>query len=236
MKDEVAVIRMVRPDERGPWCWPLRALLVLGVFLGSILGPVGGLSAARAQSGGALFPSGTSSEEGGQTGPSIPARASEGKSAEPPEPPIRGSGPRLDSLLELPPGFGAGSGSPAVAGTSEAEWRRRFEQARRARAEARARLAATRRELDGVVEEGGGSQWNVAPAIGGGGGGSPGGGSSPLSFKLRQDLKRHREDVEAAERAMRELRIEADLAGVPAAWRGKDDPSVPETSRELWVP
>jgi hypothetical protein len=43
--------------------------------------------------------------------------------------------------------------------------------------------------------------------------------TSPLSFKLRQELVRNREALEEAEKALRELKIEADLAGVPATWR-----------------
>ena len=60
----------------------------------------------------------------------------------------------------------------------------------------------------------------MAPPGGGGSGGGPS--ASPLSFKLRQKLKEDRESLEEAERALRELRIEADLAGVPLDWRGDD--------------
>ena len=41
----------------------------------------------------------------------------------------------------------------------------------------------------------------------------------------RQELVRNRERLEEAERALRDLRIEADLAGVPPDWR--DDRKVP---------
>ena len=47
--------------------------------------------------------------------------------------------------------------------------------------------------------------------------------NSPLSFRLRQELLRKREDLEAAERSLRDLRIEADLVGVPVDWRGDRD-------------
>ena len=43
--------------------------------------------------------------------------------------------------------------------------------------------------------------------------------NSPLSYKLRQDIRRQREDVEQAERALTELRVEANLAGVPEDWQ-----------------
>jgi hypothetical protein len=124
--------------------------------------------------------------------------------------------PDLDDLLHLPSGFD-GAGSRRVAGTTETEWRRRFSTATAELAEAKAELDQTKKELDGVAEGGGASQWSVAAP---GSGGAEGGQSnSPMSFKLRQQLKRNRERIETAERSMRELKIEADLAGVPPGWR-----------------
>lgn len=124
--------------------------------------------------------------------------------------------PALDDLLHLPSGFD-GSGSRQVAGASETEWRRRFVNSTRELDQAKGALEATKHELDGVAEGGSASQWSVAPP--GNNGGEPGNATSPLSFKLRQQLKRDRERIEAAEKALRELRIEADLAGVPQSWR-----------------
>jgi len=125
---------------------------------------------------------------------------------------------------------------PTVAGSGEAEWRRRFRRGRETLNEARTQLVATKRELDSLAGEGG-SQWNVAPAIGGGaGGGGPQGRETPLSFKLRQQLKRNREAVEEAEKEMRRLQIEADLAGVPKSWRGQEDPSISTGPREISLP
>ena len=127
-----------------------------------------------------------------------------------------GQGARgLDDLLKLPSGFMTREAERPVAGASEDEWRRRFVLAEQAIGEARETLAATRRELDGLAGTGGASQWSVAPPGASGQDNS----TSPLSFKLRQDLVRDREALEAAEKALRELKIEADLAGVPAAWR-----------------
>jgi hypothetical protein len=124
----------------------------------------------------------------------------------------------LDTLLHLPSGFGSRSPT-AVAGAGESEWRRRFEKADRELAEARRSLEETKKELDEAAEGGGGSQWSIAPPGGGGGGGESSPSSSPLSFKLRQKLREDREQITERERALRELRIEADLAGVPQAWR-----------------
>jgi hypothetical protein len=127
--------------------------------------------------------------------------------------------PGLDALLKLPSGYNNQPLPQSVAGASEKEWRRRFRVTRSALDEARETLEATKRELDGVAFESGGSQWSVAPP-GGGGGGAPSQSTSPLSFKLRQALKASRIELEAAERSLRELEIEANLAGVPVAWRG----------------
>jgi hypothetical protein len=126
-------------------------------------------------------------------------------------------GPGLDDLLKLPSDFRTKDRARPVAGASEEEWKRRFTRAENAIGEAQETLAETKKELDGLAETGGASQWSVAPPGGGGGGANQG--PSPLSFKLRQELVRNREALESAEKALRELRIEADLAGVPAEWR-----------------
>jgi hypothetical protein len=127
--------------------------------------------------------------------------------------------PGLDALLQLPTGYGNQPLPQSVAGASEKEWRRRFRVTRSTLDEARKALEETKLELDGAALESGGSQWSVAPPGGGAGGGSSQS-TSPLSFKLRQKLKTNRIELEAAERNLRELEIEANLAGVPKAWRG----------------
>lgn len=130
----------------------------------------------------------------------------------------RGAGatgdPGLDDLLRLPSDFKTRPAGRPVAGASEDEWRQRFVRAEKAIGDARDALVETKKELDGLAEAGGGSQWSVAPP-----GASGQQTTSPLSFKLRQQLQREREALDEAEKALRELRIEADLAGVPAEWR-----------------
>jgi len=138
--------------------------------------------------------------------------------------PIRSSGakgsPSLDALLKLPTGYRTQRPSaPSVAGASEAEWRRRFLETRESLSEARQNLAETKHELDTAAASSGGSQWSIAPPSGGGGGGADAS-ASPLSFKLRQRLRANRSDLEIAERNIRELKIQANLAGVPKSWRG----------------
>ncbi len=130
----------------------------------------------------------------------------------------RGATGSLDSFLQLPRGF-VTTEPRSVAGANEREWRRRFQVAVLEISEAQRSLDATKRELDGVALNGGASQWSIAAP---GGGGDTGNSTSPLSFKLRQQLRNDRERIESTERAMRALRIEADLAGVPVNWRQPD--------------
>ena len=77
---------------------------------------------------------------------------------------------------------------------------------------AREELAASQAELGELAVDG--NAWQMAPP-----GGKANAENSPLSYKLRQDIRRQREDVEQAERALTELRIKANLAGVPEDWQ-----------------
>ena len=52
---------------------------------------------------------------------------------------------------------------------------------------------------------------------------------TPLDYKLSQDLRRSREEVERAERQLQDLGVEANLAGVPEDWR---QPEAPEGAVE----
>jgi len=187
---------------------PLLASLLAGVLMLAPAFPAAGQTEDSAAEG----------EEGEPEALRVPSRT-------PGDPPrgrddSRGEGPGIDSLLQLPNGFMSERSRP-VAGAGESEWRRRFERSVGELAAAKRKLDKTKSELDEVAESGGANQWSVAPPGGGGGGGSSPA-SSPLSFKLRQQLKDDRDAVEQAERALRELRIEADLAGVPQSWRGSD--------------
>ena len=140
----------------------------------------------------------------------------------------REGGPGLDDLLQIPSGYLEPQGR-AVAGAGESEWRRRFAKARKELIRAQQDLAKTKGELDKVAEGGGSSQWSVAPPGASNGGGPS---TSPLSFRLRQELLRHRERLDSAERALKELRIEADLASVPVEWRGDDNAPIPRRRPE----
>ncbi|MBY0399768.1 hypothetical protein K2X89_05700 [Myxococcota bacterium] len=181
----------------------IRGLLLIGALA------IGAVGAARAESAG----------DGGAEVPAAdPADTLDVPGYGAPRTPSHSGDPGLDDLLRLPSDFEARPAEKPVAGASEDEWRRRFVRAEKAIGDAREALVETKKELDGLAEAGGSSQWSVAPpgAAGGGGGQQT---TSPLSFKLRQQLNRQRADLDQAERALRELRIEADLAGVPAEWR-----------------
>ena len=129
------------------------------------------------------------------------------------------SGPGLDALLQVPSDYLAPRGR-TVGGVGEQEWRRRFALAHKQLRGAQSALDEIKQSLGEASEGSGASQWAVAPPGVSNAGGPT---NSPLSFRLRQELVRKREDLEAAERSLRDLRIEADLVGVPVDWRGDRD-------------
>ena len=94
----------------------------------------------------------------------------------------------------------------------QGEWEARFETVRLDLVAARTALDAAQKEL--ASASGDSSQWSVAAP-----GTSPNPENTPLSYKLRQDIRRHREAIERAEKKLRSLEIEADLAEVPQEWR-----------------
>jgi hypothetical protein len=117
----------------------------------------------------------------------------------------------LDQLLRLPNTLDFREERKGGAGASD--WRRRFREAEGRIEAARAKLAQVETDLDSAAE-GGGSQWQIAPP-----GQTASSDTGPLSFRLREELRRTRADLEEAERQLRALAVEADLAEVPEAWR-----------------
>jgi len=118
----------------------------------------------------------------------------------------------LDALLRIPSSVPA----PAVeriAGATRKEWEERFEHARSDVDSARTSLDKAQRELEKLAA--GSDAWQLAPP------GAPAGSeTSPVSFKLREQIRRYREDLDRAEKAFTELRVQANLAGVPREWQG----------------
>lgn len=123
--------------------------------------------------------------------------------AEPPAPRVG-----LDELLKLP-----SSVDTAVerrGGLTRGEWRARFERIERELAQERRELEAAQRELDRIA--GSVDQWLLGP---------PGmtNTDAPLDYRLRQEIARHKSEIERLEGARRDLEVEANLASVPSDWR-----------------
>jgi hypothetical protein len=124
----------------------------------------------------------------------------------------------LDQLLTLPSALPVESGQHG--GLTRGEWSSRFAAAEADVVTAKADLDETLAELAEVV--GKSSNWKVA-APGMQAGPSE---NSPANYGLKQEVRRRREDVERSERALRDLIVEANLAGVPQDWHRK--PRSPE--------
>jgi hypothetical protein len=115
----------------------------------------------------------------------------------------------LERLLQLPDGFGADVQTRG--GATADKWRSRFRRAREEIETARSELARVEKELDSASESS--SAWQVSAP------GSDSPETSPLSFRLRQQVKDQRTKIAASERQLRALEIDADLSQVPSDWR-----------------
>ena len=116
----------------------------------------------------------------------------------------------LDTLLRLPAAT-LTAPNPVKGGATRMEWRERFAAAQSELDAAQARLAGSQKELEELAAAS--DSWQVSAP-----GGSPGGDTGPLSYGKRLEIRRGREDVAAAERALSELRVRANLADVPRDW------------------
>jgi hypothetical protein len=127
----------------------------------------------------------------------------------------------LDKLLRLPDDLEFDVEKRG--GLTRSEWIGRFDEARRSLADARAGLADAQDRLSRFA--GRKDNWNMAPP------GLPaesaeGGGDT---YKLREEIRRWRSEIERSEARLRDLDIEASLAGVPESWRGERTDPVSET-------
>lgn len=131
----------------------------------------------------------------------------------------------LDQLLVLPDSVNLEPEKRG--GATRAEWRARFESARRDLAEARAALARTQAKLEDVAS--GTSAWKMgAPGLGA----TDLNSDAPLDYSLSNEMRRNREEVERSERRLSELRVEANLAGVPPEWQGLPPSEAGSSSQE----
>ncbi|MFB3118270.1 MAG: hypothetical protein ACE1ZP_05840, partial [Myxococcota bacterium] len=116
----------------------------------------------------------------------------------------------LDQLLTLPLALPADSGQRA--GQTRAEWNSRFAEAESAVETAKTDLDESLDKLSELVGKKG--NWKIA---------APGvqaavDDDSPADYGLKQQIRRNREEVVRTERALRDLIVEANLAGVPKNW------------------
>jgi hypothetical protein len=126
--------------------------------------------------------------------------------AEPTAPPVA-----YDALFRLP---SEGSARPAAEGAplDRKRWEARFSDVRGDLDGARGKLAKAQADLEALAHKS--ESWQMAAP-----GAKTNSENSPVSYKLRQEIREYREDVGRAERRLRELEVEASLAGVPAEWR-----------------
>jgi len=127
------------------------------------------------------------------------------------EPPRVGRQPSLglDSLLT--PRSVAPHETGLRGGKDRATWRREFERARNEVAQLDQQVAS----LQQAIRDRSTGDWGYTPT----GSGAP---SDPEILRLRAELKRDRQSLEAAENRLRELEVEASLAEVPDAWLEPD--------------
>ena len=116
-----------------------------------------------------------------------------------------------DRLLKLPPSDEIPR--EQIGSATKSQWRARFASARAEHDAALAALEAAQKKLGTVAGEA--EPWQIAPP----GSASTGASEAPVDDQLKQEVRRQREDLTRSERNLRELTIEADLAGVPADWR-----------------
>jgi hypothetical protein len=121
----------------------------------------------------------------------------------------------LDQLLTLPSAMPIESSQRG--GLSRGEWKKRF-------VDADAEVEAAKADLDASLDKiselvGKTSNWKVG--VPGGGQGAPADNNSPVNYGLKQEIKRRREEVARTERGLIDLRVEANLAGVPEDWYKK---------------
>ena len=139
------------------------------------------------------------------SGPPRPSRGAE-TSAEAEKAPVA-----LDRLLVLPKSLQYDADEKG--GHTRGEWRARFDGLRAALAREEEELEAAQERRQKLSTST--SQWQV---------GLPGAAATqspdaPLDYELRQTIKRGKAEIERLERALLDLEVEANLAGVPADWR-----------------
>jgi hypothetical protein len=140
-----------------------------------------------------------------------------------PTPPAPGKAPAvgLDSLLKLPPS-GSPAGEARAGGATRQEWEQRFATARGDVASARSAIDKAQQELGELAR--GTENWQMSAP----GAQAANAENSPMSYRLRQELRKQREELSSAERRLTDLEVEANLAGVPEDWIRPPDAPPPK--------
>jgi hypothetical protein len=127
----------------------------------------------------------------------------------------------LDQLLKIPDSLEFDVEKRG--GLTRSEWMARFDEARASLANARAGLAESQEKLSKFA--GRKDNWNMAPP------GLPveAAESGGDTYRLRDEVRRWRAEIERSEARLRELDIEASLAGIPTSWRGTNPGSENES-------
>jgi len=139
-------------------------------------------------------------------------RAIAAQEAKAPPPPAAAPPPPVayDALFRLPDDQHSKPGEGAA--IDRKRWEQRFATVRGDLDGARAKLAKAQTDLESLAHKT--DNWQMAAP-----GAQPTNENSPISYKLRQEIREDREEVSRAERRLRDLEVEASLAGVPADWR-----------------
>ena len=114
----------------------------------------------------------------------------------------------LDRLLR-PRGPAPSAGEQTYGGRDRAGWEEQFKKARLEVSDLERKVDFTQDRLRQAAA----GDWNYSPA----------GGEAvdPEILKLRTQLRRDRQSLETARQRLRDLQVEASLAGVPEEWRGE---------------
>lgn len=124
----------------------------------------------------------------------------------------------LDRLLDPRGGAAPSADATRPGGKDRESWQKQFGEATAEVEQLRARVEESQRRMRDAAGDAGYSY-------------SPAGASEtydPDVLKTRAQLQRDRQSLEAAERRLRDLKVEASLAGVPSEWqRPAEAPSPP---------
>jgi hypothetical protein len=129
-----------------------------------------------------------------------------GPAPEPAPAPAPGQELDLDRLLK-PRAPAPVTGEQTFGGRDRAGWQEQFKRARAEVADLEGKVDFTQ----GRLREAAAGDWNYSPA-----GGEA---ADPEILKLRAQLRRDRQSLESARQRLRDLQVEASLAGVPEEWR-----------------